>query len=279
MTADRRSGLLLAAALLPVAVVVVGGIGSTLLQSLGLLPVVGPARLSLDAYTAGGSDLLVSLGVSLAIATAATVIAVVLGASAALLVVSGGRWGRAVAGVSAATVTVPHLVGAAMIGLLIADSGVLPRLLGIPADAWPTLVGGPWWAAVIAEYAWKESAFIGLVVAGTLATRVARFDETASMLGAGRRARLRLVFVPLALPSLVVSAAITFAYTLGSYEVAALLGRTYPEPLSVMALRLFTDVSLTARPEAAAVAMVTVAASAFVALGAFAMLRRSAVWR
>lgn len=275
----RHRAILLAVAVAPVAFVVVGGIGSTALQSLGLMPFVGPARLTVAAYAGIADELPVSVAVSLGIAAASTLLAALVGGVAAVLIVSGARTGRVIAGLGAATVTVPHLVGAAAVGLLLADSGMIARLLQMPEGAWPSFVGGPWWAAVILEYAWKESAFVALVVVGTLTTRVARFDETAALLGAGRATRLRLVLIPLAMPSVVIAAAITFVYTLGSYEVAWLLGRTSPEPLSVIAMRLSNEVSLTARPEAAAVAMVTIATSAVVAAVALLALRRSAAWR
>lgn len=257
----------------------VGGLGAGLLQSLGLMPLVGPVQPSLDAFTVQVPTLLQAAAVSLWIATASTVIAAVVGFATALVIVSGRIGGRVIALVSASVVTVPHLIGAATVGLLLADSGLLPRVLGIPSDAWPSFVGGPWWVAVIAEYSWKESAFIALVVAGTLATRVARFTETAALLGAGRMSRLRFVTLPLALPALVISSVIAFVYTLGSYEVAWLLGRSYPEPLSVMALRLYGSISLTSRPEAAAVAVVTTALSFVVMAVAFLALRRTAAWR
>ncbi len=278
-TKSTRSALLVLPALVPALFVVVGGIGAAALQSAGLMPLIGPVRLSLDAYTGQGGELFDALGLSLAIAAASTLIAAAIGMGSALLIV-GGRWcGRIVAVAGAATVTIPHLIGAAAFGLLLADSGVLARLLGVPAELWPQLVGGPWWVAVIAEYAWKESAFIGLVVAGTLITRVARFDEVAAMLGAGRWKRFRFVVLPLALPALTLSSTIAFVYALGSYEVAWLLGRTYPEPLAVMALRLFNSVTLTARPEAAAAAVLTTLISLMVVGLGFRVVRRSAVWR
>lgn len=279
VTTVRGARVLLLVAVLPVIVVVIGGLGSTILQSLGLMPLVGPVRFSLDAYTATGPELPVAIGVSVGIAASSTTIAVVMGTAAGLLVVSGGRIARIIAALGAATVSIPHLIGAATVGLLLADSGVLPRLLGIPADGWPPLVGGPWWIAVIAEYSWKESAFVALIVTGTLLTRVAQFDEPAALLGASRLTRIRLIFLPLATPSLIVAATIIFIYTLGSYEVAWLLGRTYPEPLAVMAIRLFNDVSLSSRAESAAIAATTVALSFAAVGGAFAVLRRSAVWR
>lgn len=276
---SRRSTLLVLPALVLAVFVVAGGVGAATLQSLGLMPLIGPVSLSVDAYTGQAGALLGALGLSLAIAAASTVIAALVGVGTALLIV-GGRWcGRIVAVTSAATVTIPHLIGAATVGLLLADSGVLARMFGVPPELWPSLVGGPWWVAVVLEYAWKESAFIGLVVAGTLITRVARFDEAAALLGAGRWKRFRFVMLPLALPALAISSAIVFVYTLGSYEVAWLLGRTYPEPLAVMALRLFNSASLTARPEAAAAAVLTTAVSFLVVGFCFWAVRKSAVWR
>lgn len=274
----RRTALLVLPTIIPAAIVVIGGVGPTLLQSLGIMPLVGSPQLSVAAYDSG-SELLDSALLSLWIATASTLIAAFVGFFAAVLIISGNWGGRIIAALGAAAITVPHLVGAATVGLLLADSGVLPRLLGIPPDAWPALVAGPSWFAVIAEYAWKESAFIALIIVGTLATRITSFDETASLLGASRLTRLRMVILPLAAPSLLVASTITFVYTLGSYEVAWLLGRTYPEPLSVMALRLFNSASLTARPEAAAAAMITVALAAVTVGVAMLGLRRMRAWR
>ncbi|HMM83288.1 MAG TPA: ABC transporter permease subunit [Terrimesophilobacter sp.] len=274
----RRTALLVLPTIIPAAIVVIGGVGPTLLQSLGIMPLVGSPQLSVAAYDSG-SELLDSALLSLWIATASTLIAAFVGFFAAVLIISGNWGGRIIAALGAAAITVPHLVGAATVGLLLADSGVLPRLLGIPPEAWPALVAGPSWFAVIAEYAWKESAFIALIIVGTLATRITSFDETASLLGASRLTRLRMVILPLAAPSLLVASTITFVYTLGSYEVAWLLGRTYPEPLSVMALRLFNSASLTARPEAAAAAMITVALAAVAVGVAMLGLRRMRAWR
>lgn len=268
-----------APAVLAVALVVGGGIGATALQSVGLMPIAGPAQLTFEPFAANARDVAAGVGVSLWVAGASTVIAVIVGTGAALVIVS-GRWGgRVVTALSAATVTVPHLIGAAAVGLLLADAGVLPRMLGVAPEAWPALVGGPSWAAVIAEFAWKESAFIALVVTGTLAARVETYDEGAAMLGAGRWQRFLRVFLPLTTPTLLICAAISFVYALGSYEVSWLLGRSYPEPLPVLALRLFQGVSLDSRPEAAAVAVITAGIALLVVGATFAGLRRTAAWR
>lgn len=260
-------------------IVVGGGLGATVLQSLGLLPIVGSPSFSFDAFTADPDAVWAAVGVSLWVATASTLIAAIVGTAAAMVIVSGRLGGRLVAALGAATVTVPHLIGAATIGLLLADAGVLSRLLGIPPESWPAFVGGPLWAAAIAEFAWKESAFITLVVTGTLATRVAQYDESAALLGAGRRQRFLRVFLPLTAPALLITSAISFVFALASYEVSWLLGRTYPEPLPVLAVRLFQGVSLDSRPEAAAVAVITAAIALGVVALTFAALRRTAAWR
>ncbi|MEC5182193.1 ABC transporter permease subunit [Arthrobacter sp. CG_A4] len=280
MSPRRRlpAALMAAPAVLIASFVVLGGLLTAAAQSLGLLPLAGRPSLTVEAYTTVAPDLPSAVGLSLAIAAASTIAASAVGFTAALIIVQ-GRWcGRVVAAVSTLTIPFPHIVGAASVGLLLSDSGLLSRLTGA-GEAWPRLVGGPLWFAVIADYSWKESAFVALVVTGALITRSAGYDETAALLGAGRLRRLRHVLLPLSLPALIVSATIVFVYTFGSYEVAWLLGRPYPEPLPVMALRVFGSASLTSRPEAAALAMVTTIVAFAAASAVFALLRKIPLWR
>lgn len=266
-------------ALLAVLLVLGAGLGATLLQSLGLMPLVGAPRLSFAAYLQGQGELLTASGLSLLIASVSTLLAAVVGLTTALVLVGSRPGAKALSVLATASIPVPHLVGAASVGLLLADTGLLARWLGVTPDAWPSLVAGRWPTAVVLEYAWKESAFVALVVSATLAVRLPAFHETAALLGAGRWARLRHVSLPLAAPSLLVASAIAFVYTLGAYEVAWLLGAAYPEPLPVMSYRLFTSTDLGARPEAMAVAVTTAVVAGAAALAALALLRRTAAWR
>lgn len=268
-----------APAVLLVLAVVTVGFGATVLQSLGLMPLVGRPRLDPGAYADVAPDLAAATRLSLVIATASTVLAAVVGLVTALLLVSSPTVRRLLASLVTVTVPVPHLVGAATLGLLLADGGLLARWSGVPAGAWPALVAGEWPVAVVLEYAWKESAFVALVVTASLAGRVAAYDETAALLGAGPWARLRHVTLPLAAPALLATSAITFVYTLGSYEVAWLLGSAYPEPLPVLSYRLFSSTDLASRPEAMAVAVSTTALAVAAAAAALLALRRTAGWR
>jgi putative spermidine/putrescine transport system permease protein len=266
-------------ALIAVLLVLGTGLGAAVLQSLGLMPLVGHPRLSLAGYLQSRGELFTAAGLSLLIATASTLLAALIGLATALVVVGSRPGAKALSALVTASIPIPHLVGAASVGLLLADSGLLARWLGVAPDAWPSLVAGHWPTAVVLEYAWKESAFVALVVAATLAVRLPALQEAAAVLGAGRGARLRHVVLPLAAPPLLAASTIAFVYTLGSYEVAWLLGTAYPEPLPVMSYRLFTSTDLRARPEAMALAVTTTVLSGAAALGALALLRRTAAWR
>lgn len=269
----RRHVLLGLTATAPVATVLTGALGAALLQSLGLMPFTGAPRLSLDAWTGSSEELGRATGLSLYIATASTVLSVVMGFLIAAYVLATSSAGQVIGSLSAATIPVPHLIAAGAMGLLLSDSGFLARILGMP-ESFPPFVGGPWWTAAILEYAWKESAFVALVVLGSIAGSAAPLCETASTLGATARQRMMRVVLPLAVPSLAVSAVIVFVYTLGSYEAVWLLGPITPEPLPVRAVRLFGSIDLAARPQAMATALVSVAVGAVAIVLGLLVLRR-----
>ncbi|MBP2215020.1 ABC transporter permease subunit [Arthrobacter sp. CAN_C5] len=268
-----RAALLALLAVVPIVAVVGVSLTAAGLQSVGLMPFIGPPQLSADAWTSETGELIRSSVTSVYIAAVSTVLSLVVGFMLAAYVLAMHRMGRIVETLSAATIPIPHVIGAGAIGLLLSDSGFLERLLGMP-DAFPALVSGPWFVAVIAEYAWKESAFVALVVLGSISRSVGDLCDAAATLGASAGQRIVRVVLPLAVPSLAVSAAIVFVYTLGSYEAAWLLGPTSPEPLPVRAVRLFTSVDLAARPQAMVTALVSVAVSVVVIITAVLVLRR-----
>ena len=272
-----------APAVLLIGLVTGSGLVAVTATSLGLMPLFGQPAFTTSGYTAGSNDLLLAVRESLLIATASTVLAAVLGllAASALLGLRGGR--ATMRMIAVGVVAVPHVVGAASVGLLLSGAGVAPRLLGVSPGAWPELVGGAWPVATVLELAWKESAFVALVVLAATARRHRELAETAAVLGAGPWHRWTRVFVPTALPALAAGSLIVFVYSLGTYEVPWLLGRAYPEPLPVMAYRLFGSLDLTARPAAAAAAttgaVVAVLAAVLALVAAPALRRRSGAVR
>ncbi|MGI8522428.1 MAG: ABC transporter permease subunit [Nocardioides sp.] len=265
---------LVAPAVLLIVAVTGTALGAVVATSLGLLPLVGQPRLSTDGYTTLAGDLQAATYESLLTAATATLLAAAIGFTIATVVVRAGRGVRLLVGLAVAVLTVPHLVGAAATGLLLSDVGLAQRWSGISAASWPELVGGRWPWATVLELAWKESAFVALVVIASIGRHYADLREVAAVLGAAPRAQWRRVLLPLSAPALASSSLIVFVYSLGTYEVARLLGRAYPEPLPVMAYRLFTDIDLAARPQAAATAVVATVLALLAAVISLPLVRQ-----
>jgi putative spermidine/putrescine transport system permease protein len=249
------------------------------LTATGLMPLVGAPEASLQAFTAVRGDLLLATRESLVIATSSTVIAAVVGMGTSVVVLASARGSRLLAAVATAPVPVAHVVAAVSFALLLSDAGLANRLSGVETTSWPPLVAGPWPVASVVAFAWKESAFVALIVSASLGPAARDYAEVASLLGAGSWHRVRHVLVPMSLPALGAACSIVFLYTLGSYEVVWLLGQAYPEPLPVTAYRLFTSVDLQARPQAAVVALTTVSLALAAAAASVLVLRRSGVAR
>lgn len=256
------------------ALVVLSAVITLGLNAAGLMPLVGQPGLRGDAFVAVAPDLWVATRESLVIAFASSILASVIGMSVALMVVASAPGTRLLAALAAAPIPIAHIVGAASFALLLSDAGLFNRLSGVDTSSWPALLAGPWPVASVAAFAWKESAFVALVVTASLGASVRQYSEVAAMLGAGPLDRIRRVVIPLAFPALLASTTIVFLFTLGSYEVVWLLGQAYPEPLPVTAYRLFTSVDLQARPQAAAVALVTVLLALAAAAVTVPLLRR-----
>jgi putative spermidine/putrescine transport system permease protein len=254
-----RIWLMLTPALAIVVLLFGGGLAFALLQSLGYLPLIGQTSLSLDSYAAVlrqrsfGASLLLTLH----IAATSTVIATALAVTVALAIRATSTGRRALSFIFQLNLPIPHLVGAVAIADLLGQSGLLARFaaaLGLIDDPgqFPALVFDRWGFAIIAEYVWKETAFIGVTVLAVLHAIGPEYEEMAQSLGAGRWQRFRLVLLPLMLPGVLAASVIAFAFSFGAFEVPYLLGVSFPQALPVLAYKRYTDVDLGARAEAMA---------------------------
>ncbi|QNE18249.1 ABC transporter permease subunit [Kribbella qitaiheensis] len=268
-----RIGLLLTPALTVVGVFFAGGVAQAIAQSFGYQPSLPGARISTDAYTALWSDPAVRASLLLTgrVAVVSTVLSAVLGVAAALTLRRLGRSRAWVTGVFQANLAVPHLVGALCMLLLLSQGGLLSRLthaVGLTASptAFPAVTNDRFGWSIIAEYVWKETPFLTVIVLATLSRGLQDLETAARSLGASRSQRLRHVTLPILTPALAAGSVLVFAFAAGSYEVPYLLGRPYPATLPVVALQYYNATDLTSRPEAMAVAvLITVTSSAIVA--------------
>lgn len=247
--------MLLAPVLAVVIVLFLGGVAVGLAQSLGFLPFLAGSHLGLDAYRAMWHDRAVreSIALTLRVAVLSTVASAVLGVAGALLIRSTGRGRRLVSGIFQANLPVPHIVGALAMLLLLQPTGLVSRLahaVGLTASAasFPSLTNDRFGWSLLAEYVWKETPFIGVVVLASLSSGVIELEDVARTLGAGAWSRLRHVVIPIITPGVLATSVIVFAFSFGSYEVPYLLGRPYPATLPVVAYQYFEAVNLQLGP-------------------------------
>ncbi len=253
-------------ALVVISVLFAGGLVLGLSQSLGYLPLIGRYRVSLEAYLRllASPGFLQSLLLTFFVAAGATALAVVLGVATALILRRRFRGARVLTVIYQLPLTVPHLVAAAGVLLLVSQSGLAARLAyhaGLIADSasFPVLVFDPLNLGVIMVYVWKEVPFIGLIALAVLQSLGEDYEQQARTLGATRGQSFRHVLLPLILPGILPGSIIIFAYVFGSFEVPYLLGRTFPAMLSVLSYRYYVDVDLDARPQAMAMSVLIAA--------------------
>ncbi len=250
--------LLLAPAMLVLGGLFAGGLYAALVQSLGYFPAIGMTEVSLDAYreVLGSRDFLDSLLLTFYVAGVSTILATVLAVLAALALRHGS--GRMVSVVFQVPITIPHLVAAVGIALVVSQTGLGARLaaalglIGEPAE-FPALLYDRYSIGIILTYVWKEVPFIALVVLAGLRGVAGELEEVARTLGANAWQRFWYVVFPVIAPGIVAASLIVFAFTFGAFEVPFLLGRSYPTILPVMAYDEYRSVNLTDRPAARAI--------------------------
>ena len=253
-----KIALLLAPAVGVIGVLFVGGLGVAFVQSLGYMPAIGLTGWSLDAYrqVLGDEDFVDSLLLTLYVSGVSTGLSTVLAVLAALALRRSR--GRLSAVVFQLPITIPHLVAAVGIALVVAQTGLGARLaaalglIGEPRD-FPALLYDRYSVGIILTYVWKEVPFIALVVLASLRGVASELEEVARTLGAGAWQRFWYVVFPVISPSVVAASLLVFAFTFGAFEVPYLLGKSYPTMLPVMAYNEYREIDLAARPAAMAI--------------------------
>ena len=250
--------LLLAPALLVVSVLFAGGLSAAVVQSLGYLPAIGRTEVTLEAYreVLGSREFLDSLLLTVYVAGASTWISAVLAVLSALALRNSA--GRLSAAIFQLPITIPHLVAAVGIALVVSQTGLGARvavaldLIGEPSE-FPALLFDRHSIGIILTYVWKEVPFITLVALAALRGVAAELEEVAQTLGANRWQRFWYVVFPVIAPGVVAASLIVFAFTFGAFEVPYLLGQTYPTILPVMAYNEYRSIDLSSRPAAMAI--------------------------
>jgi putative spermidine/putrescine transport system permease protein len=202
-----------------------------------------------------------AIGWSLYVSATATGIATLLAAAVAMQFGATRRSHRAARALATLPLPVPHLVAAATVLFVFAQSGLLARVLfafglvAAPADM-PALVYDRAGVGLIMALAWKELPFLAIVA---FAVRHGEHDalaEAARTLGAPPTQLRRLVTWPLLWRGMAPAVIAVFVFALGSYETAVLLAPVDPVPLAVLTMERFADPALARRGEGYVLALV-----------------------
>lgn len=247
--------------LTPILIILIGvfaaGIIMGLFQSFGYFKAVGLTEFTLKYYqeVLTSKGFLDSLQFSLYTSFLSSVIAIILGVflSYAILQVKGKK--GFIENAYKIPIAVPHLVSALLVYNILAQSGILPRLLygvGLISDQgqFPSLLYEKNGVGIIIAYIWKEIPFVALTTYAILSNISDKYALVAYNLGANKRQVFFHVLLPLILPSVFSSFIIIFAFAFGVYEVPLLLGPTQPKALPVQAYMEYSNPVLQNRPYA-----------------------------
>ena len=249
-----------------------GGLALGLLQALGHLPgqkffatisATTSTNISLQHFihVLQDPDFSKSLLLTLYISITSTLVAAVLSIVLALSLMRFAAESRAVNFILQIPLTVPHLVIAISVILLLAPAGMFSRLFSTlsiidSSSEFPLLVNDSWGIGILTVYIWKEVPFITFMLLSVLKNMGTELLEIGATLNASRFQRFSHIILPIIAPSLGAASLIVFAFTFGAFEVPFLLGRTYPLALSVWAYKNYSDVDLLARPEGIAIGLI-----------------------
>ena len=262
----------LSALLLPaiICLPVMAGFAAVVLQAFGVTPGLAGGGLSLAAWTAlaDAPGFWGSVTITLRTGLLATALSTV----SALLIGLGGRawtWRAA-----APLLAVPHAALAIGLAFLIAPTGWLVRLAGLPTLEFAT-VGDGFGAAIIVALWLKETPFLLVCVVAALGqSDAARSRLAAATLGYTPFRAALFVALPRVWPQMRLPVMAVLAFSLSVADVALVLGPQTPPTLAVRILRWSADPDLS-RWRLAAAASVLLAAIVLAGFAAMLAVERA----
>ncbi len=258
------------------------GLGTGIIQSLGVIPAFGLTEPTLKYYKEilTRSDILQSLKYSLYIAFVSAFFAASIGTILCAILVNLRQVKGKVMRVVQIPIIVPHVIVALFAINILSQNGILARIgaqLGLISDQqqFPLLLYDGHGIGVILAYLWKEIPFIVYFVIALMANISDSLGEAATNLGANRIQVFWKITLPLCMNTILSGFLIIFVFALGAYELPFILGATLPRALPVLAYIEYSKPDLLARPYAMAINGLMIAVSCSVAVIYYILLSRS----
>ena len=258
------------------------GLGTGIIQSLGVIPAFGLETPTLNYYKEilTRPDTLQSLKYSLYIAFVSAFFATVAGTLLCAVFVSRKKTKGNVMRIVQLPIIVPHVVVALFVVNILSQNGILARIcagLGLITEQqqFPMFLYDSNGIGVILAYLWKEIPFIVYFVIALMANINGSLGEAAVNLGANKFQAFFKVTLPLCMNTILSGFLIVFVFALGAYELPHILGATMPKALPVLAYIEYSKPDLLARPYAMAINGIIIIISLLAAVVYFILLRRS----
>ncbi len=152
----------------------------------------------------------------------------------------------------------PHIVATLIVYLLFAQSGIIARIcyhLGLITETaqFLPMTQDSLGLGVIVTYLWKGIPFVLVTVLSVLRSTNSKLSAAAENLGASRGYTFLKVVLPAAVPNIITSFLLLFAFSFGAFEAPFLLGPTTPKALPVLSYQYYTGNDLTDRVYAMAI--------------------------
>lgn len=244
----------------------------TIFQSFGLFSITGVSRFTFDNWkilaTRGVLD---SLSFSLKMGVGSSLGTLVLAFPIALFLRKPTPGKTTLGSMVKIPLFVPALVAAFLIANLISYHGlvnealVLFRIVRTPVPMLNDAAG----IGVVVIQVWKNLPFVLLIISASVASIREDIIDAARNLGAGRIALLRHVYIPLAMPGILVSMILMFIMAFGDYPITKIAGPVYPPSLAV---RMYTTAALYRQWNQAAVLGFIIVVTALFVVAAYSRL-------
>lgn len=230
------------------------GIINCISQSLGFFPQIGLEQITLSYYREifRDSNFLESLIFSLKISLVSSILAVIIGILLAYIM-SKNRFSKVRYMILNIPLVVPHIIVVLLVFIIFSQTGIISRVFyffNIIKDSseFIPMVSDKNGIGIILVYLWKGIPYITLMVYNILKNINDNLQQVSINLGASKLQTFRYIVLPLAMPAIISSFIIIFAFSFGSFEVPFLIGASTPKALPVQAYLSYASSDLMQRP-------------------------------
>ncbi len=209
----------------------------TVAQSFGMLSITGRSVFTLDNWrnVLGDRESLDSILFSLKMGFLGSAGTLLFSFPVALFLRKGGAGKRFLASLVKIPLFIPALVAAFLIINLISFHGIVNEvllLLGLIRKPLRMLNDRYGWG-VVAIQIWKNMPFVLLILSASLASIKDDVLDAARNLGAGPIPILFRIYIPLAMPGILVSMILMFIKAFGDFPITSVAGPNYPPSIAL----------------------------------------------